>query len=82
MKQIFNHLYDLAFGCTHCNLSRVFSIRRRTYQVCYDCGREFNYSLATMGIVEGAGDQSREAPRAVVTANPSNMGAPLRRLIG
>jgi hypothetical protein len=29
------------FGCRHRHLSRVFTIKRRTYRVCFDCGREF-----------------------------------------
>ena len=41
---------DLLFGCHHHNLSRVFTIHGRTYQVCCDCGAEFKYSLAKMSI--------------------------------
>jgi len=41
-------LLDLLFGCHHPNLSRVFTIRSRTYRVCCECGAEFDYSLATM----------------------------------
>lgn len=41
---------DSLFGCHHSNLSRVFTIRRRTYRVCCDCGDEFDYSLETMAI--------------------------------
>ena len=36
------------FGCHHRKLSRVFTIQRRTYQVCFECGREFEYSWAKM----------------------------------
>ncbi len=39
---------DYLFGCHHKALSRVFTIRHRTYQVCCDCGAEFEYSLKTM----------------------------------
>jgi len=42
---------DFLFGCHHSNLSRVFTIDRRTYRVCCDCGAQFGYSLATMSIV-------------------------------
>ena len=38
-------LLNFIFGCHHSNLSRVFTIRRRTYRVCCDCGAEFDYSL-------------------------------------
>lgn len=42
---------SLLFGCRHEHLTRVFSIRRRTYQVCIDCGREFDYSWNEMHII-------------------------------
>lgn len=34
-------IFQFAFGCRHHHLSRVFTIKRRTYRVCFDCGREF-----------------------------------------
>ncbi len=43
-------LLNFLFGCHHSNLSRVFTIRRRTYRVCCDCGAEFDYSIETMAI--------------------------------
>jgi hypothetical protein len=43
-------LLNFVFGCHHSNLSRVFTIRRRTYRVCCDCGAEFDYSLDRMAI--------------------------------
>jgi len=43
-------LLDFIFGCHHGNLSGVFTIRRRTYRVCCDCGAEFDYSLERMAI--------------------------------
>lgn len=36
------------FECHHGNVSRVFTIQRRTYQVCCDCGKEFEYSWEGM----------------------------------
>jgi len=41
-------IFESLFGCHHQQLSRVFTIRRRTYQVCFKCGREFEYSWALM----------------------------------
>jgi len=41
---------DFLFGCHHENLSRVFTINKRSYKVCCDCGRSFDYSLDTMSI--------------------------------
>ena len=54
----FTTLLDFLFGCHHSNLSRVFTIRRRTYRVCCDCGAEFDYSLQRMAIEH----QSAQAP--------------------
>jgi hypothetical protein len=34
--------FQFAFGCRHRHLSRIFTIKRRTYKVCFDCGREFD----------------------------------------
>jgi hypothetical protein len=39
---------DFIFGCHHRHLSRVFTLDRRTYRVCCDCGRKFAYSLDGM----------------------------------
>ncbi len=41
---------DFIFGCHHRHLSRVFTIDRRTYRVCCDCGVKFPYSLDCMCI--------------------------------
>jgi hypothetical protein len=42
-------IFQFAFGhCHHSHLSRVFTIKRRTYQVCLECGQEFEYSWALM----------------------------------
>ena len=49
MEKLINIL-DFVFGCHHGHLSRVFTIERRTYQVCCDCGAKFNYSLANMSV--------------------------------
>ena len=41
-------LLDLIFGCYHSRLSRVFTLDHRTYRVCCNCGRKFDYSLDRM----------------------------------
>jgi hypothetical protein len=43
-------ILDGLFGCHHSHLSRVFTINRRSYRVCCDCGAKFDYSLETMSI--------------------------------
>jgi hypothetical protein len=35
-------VFQFIFGCQHRHLSRVFTIKHRTYRVCFDCGREFD----------------------------------------
>lgn len=41
---------EMAFGCHHRNVSRVFTIQGHTYKVCCDCGATFDYSLRTMSV--------------------------------
>ncbi len=41
-------LVSWLFGCHHHNVSRVFTIQKRTYQVCFDCGAELVYSWDRM----------------------------------
>lgn len=41
-------LFTLALGCRHGELSRVFTINKRTYKVCYECGHEVDYSWPLM----------------------------------
>jgi hypothetical protein len=45
-----------AFGCRHRRLSRVFTIKRRTYRVCFECGKELEYSWASMHAVSSIAD--------------------------
>jgi hypothetical protein len=35
-------MFQFVFGCRHRHLSRVFTIKGRTYKVCFDCGEEFD----------------------------------------
>ncbi len=42
---------DYALGCHHRHLSRVFTLKGKSYKVCCDCGASFEYSLRTMSIV-------------------------------
>jgi hypothetical protein len=51
-----------AFGCHHRRRSGVFTIKKRTYQVCLKCGREFEYSWALMHSVRSSHADSSHAP--------------------
>jgi hypothetical protein len=35
-------IFQFIFGCRHRHMSRVFTIKPRTYTVCFDCGQEFD----------------------------------------
>ena len=75
---MFAKLWDAMFGCRHSRYSfpltiragsrRAGSGRMRTYVVCLDCGREFNYDWQEMHI---ANAQPREAARALLTKEAS-----------
>ena len=43
-----NRVLQFVFECHHRDLSRVFTIENRTYQVCFACGRELSYSWKLM----------------------------------
>jgi hypothetical protein len=47
MKSLLRILQS-AFGCHHGQMSRVFTIKKRTYRICFQCGQEFDYSWASM----------------------------------
>ncbi len=48
MSTTVDRFMSFMFGCHHPHMSRVFTIRKRTYQVCCDCGKEFSYSWERM----------------------------------
>lgn len=58
-------LFEFIFGCRHHHLSRVFTIKHRTYRVCFDCGREFDLPDTL-----GAGSSSDGSKTALLTTNP------------
>ena len=55
-------ILQFAFGCHHRHLSRVFTIKKRTYRVCFDCGREFGYSWELMHSTQSSGTDDAFAP--------------------
>jgi hypothetical protein len=52
MRAFLEILFDWIFGCHHRHLSRVFTIDRRTFQVCLACGAELQYSWRTMSLIK------------------------------
>ena len=51
-------IFQFVFGCRHRHTSRVFTIKHRTYRVCFDCGREFNLSSQPSPVSKGGTGQS------------------------
>jgi len=49
---------EVAFGCHHRKLSRVFTVDGHSYKVCCECGATFHYSLESMSITERRKDVS------------------------
>jgi len=53
--KLFSGVFQFIFGCRHRHLSRVFTIKHRTYRVCFDCAREFDLpDVRTPGRSSGA----------------------------
>jgi len=61
MKSLFS-IFQLAIGCHHRQRSGVFTINKRTYQVCLKCGQEFDYSWALMHSVRSSSANSPHVP--------------------
>ena len=55
-------VFQFAFECHHSELSRVFTIENRTYQVCFECGREVEYSWDLMHSVKPVVVAPADAP--------------------
>ena len=51
-------VFKLIFGCRHRHQSRVFTIKKRTYRVCFDCGREFELPDAHAPVLFGIADNA------------------------
>ncbi len=61
MKPLFR-IFQFSFGCRHRQRSAVFTIKKRTYQVCLKCGQEFGYSWALMHTTRSSVADSPHAP--------------------
>jgi len=55
-------ILHFAFGCRHRHKSGVFTIKKRTYQVCLNCGQEFEYSWVRMRSVRSNVVGGSDAP--------------------
>jgi len=55
------------FGCRHRHMSRVFTIKHRTYKVCFDCGREFELPDAHGPAESGLTGSARSSTSSVIS---------------
>jgi hypothetical protein len=55
-------ILHFVFGCHHRHKSSVFTIKKRTYQVCLNCGQEFDYSLVRMHSVRPGVGRGTDIP--------------------
>ena len=64
-------VFQSIFGCRHRHLSRVFTIKRRTYKVCFDCGREFDVPTVPVPKRGSIADDTRPGTNASLRAGAS-----------
>jgi len=65
-------------GCRHRHLSRIFTIKHRTYRVCFDCGREFDLPSVSEPVHPGLKGKSRSAPAPFIPADACESVIPSR----
>jgi len=56
-------MFRFVFVCHHGQWSRVFTIKKRTYRVCMNCGTEVEYSWAQMNSLPSNIADYTHAPR-------------------
>jgi hypothetical protein len=66
-------MFQFAFGCHHRQRTAVFTIKKRTYQVCLNCGQEFEYSW---GLMHALGSSVADSPDAQLNSIPPNSNRP------
>ena len=62
MRAFLSAIFEWIFGCHDRQLSRVFTIDHKTYQVCFDCGRKLQYSWRAMSPIK-----TNEKPQTLVS---------------
>ncbi len=67
------------FGCRHRHLSRVFTIKNRTYKVCFDCGREFDLPSVGGPPQPGGKDKGRTTQGPYMRTRAADTMLPSRR---
>ena len=72
MRPVALWMFEFVFGCHHAKLSRAFTIKKRTYKICFECGHEFDYSWTLMHPVQAnAPASARVSTRSVAQTEVS-----------
>jgi hypothetical protein len=86
IRAILVFLYDFMFGCGHEHVTRPFTLNRRTYKVCLDCGKQIYYSPVTMRQLTArevrrmlAGDVHVMTPSIAGASGQTLMSSPTRK---
>lgn len=48
LHAVLNFFSEILFGCTHARVTRPFTLKNETYEVCLDCGKQIYYSATEM----------------------------------
>jgi len=64
-------MFQFAFCCHHSHMSRVFTIKKRTYKVCLDCGEEFGLRNPHHTPLSSVADYDRTGLKAIQHADVS-----------
>ena len=48
LRAIVDFFAEILFGCSHSRLTRPFTLKNETYEVCLDCGRQIYESAQEM----------------------------------
>jgi len=66
-------ILQFSFGCRHRHRSAVFTIKKRTYQVCLKCGQEFGYSWTLMHTTRSSVADNPHVPIPLNQVEPDNI---------
>ena len=64
-------MFQFTFCCHHGHFSRVFTIKKRTYKVCLDCGEEFGLPDPYATPLPSVADRDRAQLKAIRQAGIS-----------
>jgi hypothetical protein len=82
MRAFLEIIFDWIFGCHHRHLSRVFTIDRQTYRVCFACGTRLRYSWSENDVTDQDGDAANAGVvRSSVHTRNKQIGSVARNLI-